>query len=177
MPEQHFTLTMRCRLNDQRLDALVEAGCDDATFSTKGELSFAEFDREAPSLVDAIASAIASVEGVNGLEVLRVDPDDLVWASEIAQRTGRTRASVDHLIRGVRGPGGFPPPATHATRNPLWRWSEVEAWFAAYEGRQPETERSATIGAINGALQARLGLRTAGRPATLQRALRHLIAS
>jgi len=101
MPEQHFTLTMRCRLNDQRLDALVEAGCDDATFSTKGELSFAEFDREAPSLVDAIASAIASVEGVNGIEVLRVDPDDLVWASEIAQRTGRTRASVDHLIRGV----------------------------------------------------------------------------
>jgi len=36
MPEQHFTLTMRCTLNDQRLDALVEAGCDDATFSTKG---------------------------------------------------------------------------------------------------------------------------------------------
>jgi len=78
-----------------------------------------------------------------------MDPDELVWASEIASRTGRSRQSIDMLIRGRRGPGDFPAPASHATRNPLWRWSEVDAWFAAYEGRAAETERSAVIGAIN----------------------------
>jgi predicted DNA-binding transcriptional regulator AlpA len=177
MPEHDFILTIRGSLTDDRLDALAEAGCDDATFSTKGDLTFGDFTREAPTLAEAITSAIEAVESIAGLEVLHVDPDELVWASEIATRTGRTRASIDHLIRGVRGPGGFPPPATHATRNPLWRWAEVEAWFAAYDGREPNPDRSATIGAINGALQARLGLRASTRPAPLRRALRNLIAS
>src|SRR5436309_2438156 len=85
MPDQHFTLTIRGPLTDERLDALYEAGCDDATFSTKGELTFAEFDREATTLVAAIDSAITAVESVPGVEVLHVDPDELVWASEIAE--------------------------------------------------------------------------------------------
>lgn len=177
MPEHHFELTIRGLLTDDRLDALVAAGCGDATFSTKGDLTFADFDREAPTMLDAIVSAIGAVETVDGLEVLHVDPDELVWASEIAVRTGRTRQSVDQLIKAKRGPGGFPAPASHATRNPLWRWPEVETWFAAYEGRQPDTERSVVLGAINGALQARHGLRGAHQVAPLRRALEQLLAS
>lgn len=177
MPEHPFELTIQGGLTDAQLDALFEAGCDDATFSSKGDLTFAAFDREAPSLLDAVLSAIADVESVAPLEVLRVDPDELVWASEIAERTGRTRQSVDQLVKGKRGPGGFPAPATHATRNPLWRWSEVEAWFAAYEGREADTERSLVLGAINGALQARHGYRGAGKPAHLRQALQRLLAS
>ena len=177
MAEHHFELTIRGAVSESLLDALYEAGCDDATFSTKGELAFGEFDRDAPTLVEAIVSAITSVESVEGLEVLHIDPDELVWASEIAKRTGRTRQSVDMLIRGLRGPGNFPPSAFHATRNPLWRWSEVEAWFARYEDRQADTERSAAIGAINGALEARHGLRSAAQKAPLRQALRQLLAS
>jgi predicted DNA-binding transcriptional regulator AlpA len=176
MTEHHFTLTFRGALTDARLDALFEAGCDDATFSTKGELTFGEFDREAPSLLDAVVSAIAAVESV-GVEVLHVDPDELVWASEIAERTGRSRQSIDMLIRGQRGPGNFPAPASHATRNPLWRWSEVEAWFAAYEGRPADSERSAVLGALNGALEARHGVRSSTQSAPLRRAVRQLLAS
>src|SRR5437762_2493686 len=86
----------------------------------------------------AHAWGVEAVESVDGLEVVHVDPDELVWASEIAQRTGRSRQSVDQLIKGQRGPGNFPAPARHATRNPLWRWSEVEAWFAAYQGREAD---------------------------------------
>ena len=82
----------------------------------KGDLTFAAFDREAPSLLDAVLTAISDVESVDCLEVLHVDPDELVWASEIAERTGRTRQSIDQLIKGQRGPGGFPAPATGATR-------------------------------------------------------------
>lgn len=177
MSEQHFELTVRGELNDARLDALIEAGCDDATFSAKGELIFAAFDRDSDTMLDAVVSAISDIESVEGLEVLHVDPDELVWASEIAERTGRTRQSVDQLIKAQRGPGGFPDPATHATRNPLWRWSEVEAWFAAYEGRQSDTERSIVIGAINGALQARHSLRSAPHAQSLRQALQHLLAS
>lgn len=177
MPEHHFELTIRGELTDGRFDALIDAGCDDATLSGKGDLAFADFTREAPTMLDAIISAIAAIETVEGLEVLRVDPDELVWASEIAQRTGRTRQSVELLIKGRRGPGGFPSPATHATRNPLWRWSEVEVWFANYQGRQADTERSAVIGAINGALQARHSLRGAHQAGPLRAALEQLLAS
>jgi len=177
MAEHHFTLTIRGPLTDARLDALFEAGCDDATFSTKGELTFAEFDRDETGLLEAVVSAIGAVESVIGAEVLHVDPDELVWASEIAERTGRSRQSVDLLVRGHRGPGDFPAPVSHATRNPLWRWSEVEAWFAAYEGRPADAERSAVLGALNGALEARHGLRSSKQTATLRRAVRQLLAS
>ena len=130
-----------------------------------------------PADLDAVLSAIEAVESVEGLEVVRVDPDELVWASEIAARTGRSRQSIDQLVKGQRGPGGFPPPASHATRNPLWRWSDVEEWFAKYEGRQPEVESPLVIGAINGALQARHALREASEPKPLRRALQQLLAS
>jgi predicted DNA-binding transcriptional regulator AlpA len=177
MAEHHFELTIRGALTDAGLDALYEAGCDDATFSSKGDLAFGAFDREAATFLEALVSAIGEVESVEGLEVLHIDPDELVWASEIAERTGRSRQSVDMLIKGLRGPGGFPAPASHATRNPLWRWSEVEAWFARYEGRPANTERSAAIGAINGALEARHGLRSSAHKGPLRQALRQLLAS
>jgi hypothetical protein len=149
MAEHHFELTIRGTLTSARLDALYEAGCDDATFSSNGELTFGELDREAPTLPVAILSAIAEV----------------------------ARQSVDMLIKGQRGPGNFPAPASHATRNPLWRWSEVEAWFARYKGRPADTERSAAIGAINGALDARHGLRASAHKGPLRQALRQLLAS
>jgi len=145
--------------------------------SSKGELIFAEFDREAPTMLPAVISAINQVESVDGLEVLHVDPDELVWASEIAKRVGRTRQSVDQLIKGQRGQGGFPFPTAHATHNPLWRLSEVDAWFAAREVRAPATERRLLLDAINGALQARHSLRGSRDAISLREALEHLLAS
>lgn len=116
------------------------------------------FDIDADTLAAAVLRAINEIERVPGLTVVRVEPDQLVWASEIADRMGRTRQSIDQLIKGHRGPGGFPAPVSGNARNPLWRWPEVEAWFAAYEHRQIDTERPAVIGAINGALEARRNL-------------------
>jgi hypothetical protein len=48
MPEHLFELTISGALDDDRSDALVDAGCDDATFSTKGDMTFADFTRAAP---------------------------------------------------------------------------------------------------------------------------------
>jgi predicted DNA-binding transcriptional regulator AlpA len=177
MPEYHFELIIDGALDERRLDALVDANCDDATFSSKDHLTFADFDRQAPTLRDAITSAITAVDSVEGLRVRRVEPDELVWASQIAERTGRTRASIDLLIKGRRGPGDFPTPASHATRNPLWRWADVENWFALYEGRNLDPERSAVIGAINGVLEARHGLRNSRHADDLRPVLQKLLSS
>lgn len=156
-----FELVATGVLDDSAIDALFEAGCDDATFGDADGLVTAVFAREATDLTAAVMSSIAAVEGVLGRgAVMRVEPDELVWAAEIASRLGRTRQSVRMLIDGKRGPGGFPKPAASVTRNPLWRWSEVADWFERYERRPvADPARSAVIGAINGALEARRNLR------------------
>ena len=178
MSEFEFELVAAGDLDDETIDRLFEAGWDDATFGEDNGVITALFAREAAQLTDAIMSAIAAVEAVLGRgSVLRVEPDELVWAAEIAQRLGRTRQGVRLLIEGQRGPGRFPRPAAAATRNPLWRWSEVAEWFERYEGRPyANPERSAVIGAINGALEARRNLRV--RPDRgLTKAVKQLLAS
>ncbi|ROO61499.1 hypothetical protein EDC02_3435 [Micromonospora sp. Llam0] len=56
---------------DDEIDALFTAGCDDAAFGVDGGLPVAEFDREAATIADAIATAVRAVESV-GLTVLRL---------------------------------------------------------------------------------------------------------
>jgi hypothetical protein len=138
MTEWTFRLTLRgIELTDEQLDTLYAAGCDDGSFSAELNgtvLGF--FDREAPTEQDAVISAIVDIEQAGiGARVLRVQADDdWLTASEIAARVGRSRQSVALLSRGQRGPGDFPVPiARRSSSNPLWSWSEVEAWFERYE--------------------------------------------
>jgi hypothetical protein len=138
MTEWTFRLTLAgIALTDEDLDVLFEAGCDDGTFSRERDgtvLGF--FDREAETQEDAVLSAIQDVESAGrGARVLQVaQDDDWLNASEIAHRVGRTRQSIGLLVRGQRGPGGFPVPvARHGSPNPLWSWAEVETWFGHYE--------------------------------------------
>ena len=138
MTEWTFRLTLAgIALTDEDLDVLFEAGCDDGTFSRERDgtvLGF--FDREAETQEDAVLSEIQDVESAGrGARVLQVaQDDDWLNASEIAHRVGRTRQSIGLLVRGQRGPGGFPAPvARHGSPNPLWSWAEVETWFGHYE--------------------------------------------
>jgi hypothetical protein len=87
--------------------------------------------------------------------VVRVEPDDLVTAAEIAARLDRSRESVRLLIAGERGPGGFPAPISHTrTKHRLWRWSDVAAWLD-----QPDDEHlvqsARLVAATNAALELR----------------------
>jgi hypothetical protein len=153
MAEHSFTLILSGDV-DAHLDELFEAGCDDGSFGAVDGVAYADFDREAPTLTEAIGSALAAVETVPGLRVLRIEPDDLVTMSDIAERLGRTRESVRLLVAGERGPGDFPPPLSHLrTRNRLWRWSEVAAWAGVTDGiAQAQAQ---TIAALNAALELR----------------------
>ncbi len=137
-------------------DALFHAGCDDATLSIRYGLLYVEFSRTAKSLKDAILSAIRDVQGAGiGAEVLRVDECNLVTASEIARRIGRSRQLVHQYMTGQRGPGGFPPPECHLSETkPLWAWCAVSYWLAQNDILRPEDSWNAeVVSAINNMLE------------------------
>jgi predicted DNA-binding transcriptional regulator AlpA len=158
MSEYEFTLVLQGGLDDAAVEALFEAGCDDATLGEVDGVGYADFIRAAPSFGEALRSGIEQVESVPGIRVARVEPDDLVTMSEIAQRLDRSRESVRLLVSGERGPGGFPPPVSHLkARTRLWRWSEVAAWAKRHD--QPiDLSAAMAIAAINAALTLRTTL-------------------
>jgi hypothetical protein len=148
--------------DDARMDALYEAGCDDATFGTDESGTYAVFHREAPTPEAAVLSAIRSIENAGvDVRVVRVDTEDQwLTAAEIAERIGRTRQSIGQLVTGKRGPGGFPSPVVRRdARNPLWSWDEVRAWFAAYDPEvvpgQPDRPSADFLAAVNDRLDER----------------------
>lgn len=109
-------------------DRFFDAGCDDATLSFQKGHIILDFARQADSLAAAIVSAVNSVKAA-GAEVDRVEPDPLVNLSEIASRTGLTRAAVTHYSQGKRGKD-FPTPVARVTSDsPLWEWSNVAKWL------------------------------------------------
>jgi hypothetical protein len=76
-----------------------DAGCDDATISFQKGHIIVDFAREADSVDRAIVSAIECVK-VAGATVDRVEPDPLVNLSDIAARTGMTRAAMSQYSKG-----------------------------------------------------------------------------
>ncbi len=154
-----FTLVLEGTdvMEERMLDALFDAGCADALFGERDGLRYAEFNRKAPTFAQAVASAIEQVERVPGVRVLRVEPDELVTATVIAERTGRSREGVRLFIQGKRGPGGFPPPVAWVdAKTRLWQWSDVARWFdAALDQGLPSPEGIEFLAALNGALEVR----------------------
>ena len=57
---------------DGRIDALYESGCGDALVGRSHGIQYLDFERDAPTPEGAIASAIADVERVEGVMVVRV---------------------------------------------------------------------------------------------------------
>ena len=157
MPSYEFTLIVEGPdlQTDARIDALYEAGCDDALVGRSHGVQYLDFDREAPSLDDAVLSAIANVESIDGVEVVRIAGAGLVSMADIAATTGRTRESVRLLVEGERGGGSFPAPVNDPrSRYRLWRSSEVRRWFELQYGSPPDLG-SETLVAINAGLDLR----------------------
>ena len=158
MPNHQFTLIVRgpdLQAEDV-IDALYEAGCDDALVGRVDGAQYLDFDRNASNLEEAILSAVADVERLDGVEVVRLADAGLVSMADIAVRMGRTRESVRLLIAGERGPGGFPAPVTDPrSRYRLWRWSEVERWLTTDFGGLPSHPDDHVAAAINAGLELR----------------------
>lgn len=146
--------------NDTAVDALFDAGCDDALVGRTDGIQYLDFDRSGPNPETAILSAIADVERLPGVEVIRLAGGELVSMADIAVHTGRSRESIRLLVTNERGPGGFPAPVTDPrTRYRLWRWSEVRRWFATHYPASPlQTEDQGyeqAAAAINASLEVR----------------------
>ena len=92
MPVHHFTLIVDgSDLQDGAIiDRLFEAGCDDAAIGRIGEVQYADFNREAASIEEAVLSAVADVAHVEGINAVRVAGAGLVSMTDIADRTGCT---------------------------------------------------------------------------------------
>lgn len=132
---------------------------DDSSLGRQGGVTRLSFDREASSLIEAISTAIRDAESVDGILVERLEPEDLVAASEIARRIGQSRESVRLYIKGERGPGGFPGPARGLdSPSPLYRWDDVAEWVAKNLGPEhleSSIREAKVVEAFNAALELR----------------------
>ncbi len=146
-------------LDDERLDALFAAGCDDALFGARDGAQYAAFDRQADSFGEALASAIRDVtQAVAGVQVVRIEPDELVTMAAIAERSGLSREYIRLLSNNKRGPGGFPAPVTYADhKTRLWHWPDVAHWLTDNEKAKVDVDAHAAdlIAALNAAFDLR----------------------
>ena len=77
MPIHHFTLTI-VRSDDVLIDRLFEVGCDDVLVSRSNGVQHLDFDHAEESLNNAVLSAIADVERLDSVKVVRIDNVGLV---------------------------------------------------------------------------------------------------
>ena len=82
----HFTLIVEGPdLQDEScIDALFEAGCDDAAIGRSDGIQFVDFDREDGTLDRAILSAVDDLEKLQGVEVVRIADAGLASLADIA---------------------------------------------------------------------------------------------
>ena len=113
------------------------AGCDDATVSFQKGHIIVDFSREATTLQDAIASAVADVRKA-GATVDRIEPDPLVSLADMATRTGLSRSALTNYAKGTRAKN-FPAPVAKVTsESPLWDWATVARWM--FENKKLDKE-------------------------------------
>lgn len=172
MKTWNFQLRLNRAPTDDEVEALYEAGLDDAGVETGPNGGLVDVDRVAKNLIAAVVSAVQQVEKVPGLTVTGLATEDSVTLGDIAQRLGRTYESVRLLASGERGPGGFPPPVVDAGSIRVYSWMAVAKWAGDALGTAlPPANASLTV--INDALRLRSELTEVS--ADDARAVRHLM--
>ncbi|ADE11378.1 regulatory protein [Sideroxydans lithotrophicus] len=111
---------------EQFVNALYEAGCDDATvgLGLKGRVALS-FTREAPSAQDAVASAIADVtKAIPGAKMIEATPD-YVGVTDIAGFVGCSRQN----IRKILIENSLAPTPVHSGTTVIWHLANVLDWL------------------------------------------------
>lgn len=96
-----FTFTLSIEPDDDAFGRLKAAGCDDATFGVQVGVPYAAFDRQAPSLAEAVLSAIRDLDAaaVEGLAIDGVQADE---PAELHDAEAAAIAYIDALLRARR---------------------------------------------------------------------------
>lgn len=109
------------------VDALYEAGCDDAAIGIgqHGRLAL-NFTREAASALEAVASAIEDVKkAIPEAKLIEATPD-FVGLTDIAEILGCSRQNIRKLVIGNKSI--FPSPI-HEGNSAIWHLAKVLPWF------------------------------------------------
>ncbi len=90
-----FTLETSGRsvLDDEVIDALYEAGCDDAGIGRFRGVDCLDFTREAGSFCETVRSAIEDVQSVPGVRVTRVINENAAVGAAFAEAVNAVLAS------------------------------------------------------------------------------------
>lgn len=118
------------------VNALYEAGCDDATVGVgrHGHIALS-FTREAMTALEAVSSAIVDVrKAIPQAKLIEATPD-LVGLTDIAEILGCSRQNIRKLVLGYKSI--FPPPI-HEGSSAIWHLAKVLKWFNAKGGYKIE---------------------------------------
>ncbi len=126
---------------EKYLNALYEAGCDDALVGV-GQYGMVglDFTREAPSAEIALRSAIADVQAaIPGASLVQVGPD-LVGLTEMAEIFGFTRQNMRKYATGQSGAHEvFPVPVVLGEPS-LWHLAEIVVWLQKHTAIRPSPD-------------------------------------
>jgi hypothetical protein len=101
--------------------AAVLARCPDAIMESH-PVSYqirVYFDRHAPTLVEAVLTAVRDLDGAGVPPETAVPDDDLITLSAVAARLGLSGRTVGGLLHGG------PPPLWRCAGVPVYRWAEI----------------------------------------------------
>lgn len=143
MTTWNFQLRLNREPSEDEFDALYEAGLSDAAI----EGTLVDVDREAPTLLQAVASVAEQIRSVPGLRAIGAATQDAVTLKDAAQRLGRrTAESLRLLAEGRRGPGGFPAPLVDTGKIRVYSWAEITTWLHEALGENvPESDRQLVL--------------------------------
>ena len=137
MSEYEFTLKFRLPdVNadpEQFIDALAQAGCDDASVGVgqQGRVAL-DFTREAANALEAIVSAVQAVkDAIPGAELVEASPD-FVGLTDVADLVGCSRQNIRKLM--ISNLATFPV-AVHEGSQTFWHLRPVLGWFSETQKR------------------------------------------
>lgn len=114
------------------MDALFEAGCDDATIGIGKRGSIAlDFERDAASAEEAVDSAIQDVQkAIPGAKLTEIEPD-LVNLEGIAEAVGSSRQNLRKYAAGeiTTVKARFPAPVLTGKTASYWHLAEALRWL------------------------------------------------
>lgn len=140
MARQEFMLKLNREITPEEVEALYEAGCGDAGVETGALGTFLDFSREAPSLAEALVSAVRDIDKVQGLRAVGVACENMVTQLVIAERAGVSREAVRLWATGQRGAGGFPAPVLITSGGEkVWDWEQVARWLRDHQRERAHT--------------------------------------
>ncbi|WP_432831097.1 hypothetical protein [Dactylosporangium sp. CA-092794] len=100
-----------------------------------GRVAWVAFDRDAPSLLDAVVSGVRDLD-VAGLAIESALADDpLVTLETIGERLDRPAVAVRSWA--------LPEPVFAHPRRPVYDWPEVAEWLEGHRGYRPPDEEAA----------------------------------